>query len=375
MDEYTCISKKQYCILLSFALMLIVTTSSLQTFVGACAQVMVFCLINRVVFQKIENKRVCWGIFLILCALIGEGMLILTEKTSLNIPTSGFFLLPASTFLYLSAPMFGHYDDTHTISATEMGKGFLYYVICGVIISAIRELFGSATLWGREISWFSHIKVSCLGHTAGAAFLVLLSLLLIPSVFSNEEGGRYCLQTETGKAKKYSSIQLRTEKDFVKLSLCLLIYDLVFGALGAMVIEFAPKTLHQATHVVFFSSVTSIALFTLIIWIFKQTRTLDNYRFVPLLGVITTSMPMIYYMNYLSIGENGFLTARILWWIGLMIGVWITSVVIVTYTRVVKTRLLFGKQPRILEGMPFVILQVLLAIIVFMPWTSVLPAI
>lgn len=375
MSEYTCISKKQYCILLSFALMLIFTTSSLQIFVAACAQVLLFCLANLAVFQKIENKRISWSVFLVLSALAGEGMLVVSNVASLELPTSGIFLLPASTFLYLSAPMFGYFDDTHTISVSEMGKGYLYYVLCGAVIAALRELFGAATIWNQPVSCFAHIKVPCLGHTVGAAFLVLLSLILIPSMFSIEENSGYCLQTESGRTRKYSSIQLQTEKDFVNLSLCLLIYNLVFGAVSATVVELVPVSLHQPTHVVSFSSITSITLFTLIIWIFKRTRTLDQYRYIPLLGVITTSMPMIYYMNYLRIGENGVSTINVLWWIGLMIGVWITSVVIVIYTRVVKNRLLFGKQPRVLEGMPFVILQVLLAILVFMPWTSVLPAI
>lgn len=375
MSEYTCISKKQYRILLSFALMLIFTTSSLPGFVGACAQNLVFMLISLVLFQKIENKRICWGLFLFLSAVMSELALFLSEFAPTIFPESGFFLLPVSTFLFLSAPMFGCFDEEHSVSFAEFGSGFLYYVVCGLIIAPIREICGSATIFGRSIRFFSRLKVPFLGHTAGGALLVLLSLILLPKLFGTSAENGYRLQTEEGKARKYSSIQLQKEKNFVYLCLCLLIYDLVFGAIGAVVIKFAPASLLKPAHVVAFASVTSLALFTLIVGLFKQTQTLDQYRYIPLLGIITTSLPMIFYMNYIQNGEHGLTTTNIIWWIGLMIGVWVTSVVVVSYTRVVKDRLLFGKQPRSLEGMPFIILHVMLAIIVLMPWTSVLPSI
>jgi len=120
------------------------------------------------------------------------------------------------------------------------------------------------------------------------------------------------------------------------------------------------------------STLCSLLLFTLIVELFRQNETLDEHRYIPLLGVITTSLPLIFFMRDVAFTEESKIK-EILLWISVMIGVWIASVVVISFIRVIHGRLLFGKRPRILEGVPFVILNVTLALMVFMPWTTVLP--
>ena len=115
-----------------------------------------------------------------------------------------------------------------------------------------------------------------------------------------------------------------------------------------------------------------LLLFSLIVHLFRQNETLDEYRYIPLLGVITTSLPLIFFMRDVAFTEESRMK-EILLWISVMIGVWISSVVVISFIRVIHGRLLFGKRPRILEGVPFAILNVTLALMVFMPWTTVLP--
>ena len=55
-----------------------------------------------------------------------------------------------------------------------------------------------------------------------------------------------------------------------------------------------------------------------------------------------------------------------------MVGVWLFTTLVVAYIRSIYERLMFGKQPSCLEGIPLIVLHVLLAMIVFMPWTDVL---
>ena len=55
-----------------------------------------------------------------------------------------------------------------------------------------------------------------------------------------------------------------------------------------------------------------------------------------------------------------------------MVGVWIFTTVVIAYTRSIHGRLLFGRQPKYFEGIPLIVLHVLLAMIVFMPWTQIL---
>lgn len=373
MSEYTCISKKQYCILLSFALMLIFTTASLQSFASASVQILLFGLVNLVVFHKIENKRICWGIFLVLAALMGEMVLLLADFVPFFSENNGFLLLPVSTFLFLSAPLFGYFDAQHSVEVADCSKGFLYFIVSGTIISLVREALGAATIWNHKISGLERVKLTCLTHSPSGALLVLVSLMILPVMFHRNGGSVHRLQTEEGRTKSYQSIQLQEEKDFVKLCLCMLIYNLVFGAIGATMVEFAPANIQNTTHIVTFASLISVTLFTLIIWLFKQGQTLDRYRYTPFLSIITTTLPMMLYVNYYRAEGGAVSSTRLIWWIAFMIGVWLTAVVTISYTRVVKERLLFGKQPRMLEGMPFVVLQIFLAMLVLMPWSSVLP--
>lgn len=372
MNEPRCISEKQYSILLSFALMLIFTTGSVLSFFGALFQVVLFCLLMREVFTRVSNPRICWGIFLVASAAMCEVALSLSHLVPDAFPESSFFLLPASTYLFLSAPMFGYFSEEKQISLPEMGRGFLYYAISGLFLSTIREIGGSASFGGLSISVLGKAPVPFFGHTAASALLVLLDLVLLPGILSSEEQGNRILQTEEGLLRKYHPIRLSTEKQIVKLFLCLLVYDVLFGVLGALLLPNLPGEWRHPTHVVVLSTLSSLLLFTLIVKLFRQNETLDEYRYIPLLGVITTSLPLIFFMRDVAFTEESKIK-EILLWISVMIGVWIASVVVISFIRVIHGRLLFGKRPRILEGVPFVILNVTLALMVFMPWTTVLP--
>ena len=372
MNEPRCISEKQYSILLSFALMLIFTTGSVLSFFGALLQVVLFCLLMREVFSRVSNPRICWAIFLVASAVMCEVALSLSHLIPDAFPESSFFLLPASTFLFLSAPMFGYFSEEKQISLPEMGRGFLYYAISGLFLSTIREIGGNASLCGLSISVLGKAPVPFLGHTAASGLLVLLNLVLLPGILSSEEQGNRILQTEEGLLRKYHPIRLSTEKQIVKLFLCVLVYDVLFGVLGALALPNLPGEWRHPTHVVVLCALCSLLLFSLIVHLFRQNETLDEYRYIPLLGVITTSLPLIFFMRDVAFTEESRMK-EILLWISVMIGVWISSVVVISFIRVIHGRLLFGKRPRMLEGVPFVILNVTLALMIFMPWTQVLP--
>ena len=152
----------------------------------------------------------------------------------------------------------------------------------------------------------------------------------------------------------------------------MLIYDLLFGGIGVAILLNTPQSLHKPAHIVLLSSVTSLILLTLIVKFFHLSETMDTHFYIPLLSVITTSVPMIFYTQYLSLPSKTDSPVRIIWWIALMVGVWLFTAAVVAYARSINGRLLFGKQPKCLEGIPLIVLHVLLAMVVFMPWTQVM---
>ena len=372
MKDKKYISTKQYRILLSFALMLIFTTSSVPAFVCAAVQVLFFCILSAVVFSHISNKRICWGIFLMFAALMGEGMLFVSEYLPEAFSEAGFFLLPASTFLFLSIPMFDYFGEGKSISLSDMRSGLIYYASTGLIISTFREAFGRSSICGRYLEGLEKIQISFFSHTAGSALLVLFSLLLL-YFFKNDGEEEPCvMETEEVRSRVFRPISLMKERRFIILCLCMLLYDILYGAVGIMVVFRVPSVLHRPAHIVLLSSFVSLVLLTLIVKGFRQTDTFDEYNYVPFLGVITTSLPLIFYMRDLLLPSDLSMPVKILWWSALTIGIWLFTVVVIAYARVINGRLLFGKQPRCLEGIPLIILHVLLALIVFMPWTEIL---
>ncbi|MBO4687867.1 MAG: hypothetical protein J5636_05085 [Clostridiales bacterium] len=372
MKEKEYISTKQYRILLSFALLMIFTTRSLPAFCGACLQTIVFVLLNREIFERISNKRVCWGIFLTMSALMGEGMFFLSRFLPDSFSSSGFFLLPSSTFLFLSVPMFDYFDEEHSISVQEIWRGFFYFVPAGIFVSMIRELFGQSSVCGVYFEGLSRFRIQFFSRVSGSATLVLGSLLFLYFLKNGEEEIPYVLDTKEKRSRIFRPISLSKEKRFLRLSLCLLLYDVLFGAIGILLIFHVPAFLHQPAHIVLVSSVASLLLFTLIIKGLRQSDTLDEYNYVPFLAVITTSIPLILYMRDLVLPSDVSSGIKIVWWSALTVGIWLFSVVVIAYCRVINGRLLFGKQPRCLEGIPLIVLHVLLAMVVFMPWTEVL---
>ena len=372
MDEYQCISKKQYCILLAFSLELIFTTSSVPAFCSAVIQIILFTLVNLLVFSKISNKRVCWGIFLSLAALMGEGMLFLSDYLPDSFSSGGFFLLPASTFLFLTAPIFSYISEEKKISAEDLFRGSIFFVPAGILIATVRELFGLASFLGIEVPGFSRWKIRFFGHTAGAAILVLGLLVAVSWWKSLGEEKKWLLETSEKRSRIYHPISAKTERKFIVLTFCMLIYYLIFGAIGAVTIYSAPLSLIKPAHIVLMSAVTSILILTLLVKIFRISETMDDYFYLPLLSVITTSTPLIVYTGYLDLPSQSVSAERIVWWVALMVGVWLFTGIVLAYARSINERFLFSKQPRCLEGIPFILLHVLLAMIVFTPWTQVL---
>lgn len=372
MSENRCITLKQYRILLSFSLLLIFTTSSLPAFFSAAVQVILFCLIELFIFSHLKNKRVCWAIFMILAAAFGESMYFLSEYLPDSLSSGGFFLLPASTFLFLMVPMFDYFSEEKALAVSDLTHGLMFYVPVGFMISTIREICGNGAVMGEHFNALDKVHVHFFEHTAGSAMLVLFALVCLHAVKNDGLDKTWILDTTEQKMKKYRPISGKSEKSFLTLSICVLVYDTIFGILGILFVHSVDAELLRPAHFVLISVVTTIILLTPLVKIFRLSETMDKYFYVPLLCVITTSIPLVIYAKYLEAAAHPISAERIIWWAMLMLGVWLFTAIVIAYTRSIQGRLLFGKHPKCLEGIPLIVLHVLLTMIVFMPWTEVL---
>ena len=373
MQERRNISKRQYRFLLACSLMLVFTTPGIPAFLSACVQLAIFFLINRAVFRKISNKRICWGFFAFSAAALGEVVWLTSRLLTFRIPTPSFLLLPCSSFLFLSAPVFqeiSESDDDALVKAS--GNAFLFFAVDGLLISLIRETFGIGEIAGYKMEFLKTIKLPWLNQASGAALLVLVSLLLLALLKRGDTGIQWIMRVKNDEEESYPGISLSREKKTLSLMLGLLVFALVSGGIGSVLLLYAPPVIRSPEHVVLFATVITICVFTLIVKVFKLTDLVDEQRFLPLVAIVMVSLPMEFYLARLGETVVVDIKVTLVWWISILVGVWLTFAVCLFYVHVIHSRLMFGKQPRCLEGVPFVILHILLVLTVLMPWLGVL---
>ncbi len=373
MQERRYISKRQYRFLLASSLMLVFTTPGIPAFLSSCVQLVLFFLINQAIFRKVSNKRVCWGVFAFSAAFLGEVVGLLSRLLMISIPTPSMLLLPCSSFLFLSAPVFQECADSDDDGLMKAGgNAFLFYFVDGLLISLIREAFGAGTIAGFKVDFLSSVQFPWLSQASGAALLVLVSLLLVSLMKRRDTEIRWSLRVQEDEEESYPGISLPREKKTLSMMLGLLVFALVSGGVGSVLLLYAPSEIRRPEHIVVFATVITILVFTLIVKVFHLADLIDEQRFLPLAAIIMVALPMEFYLARL--GETGVTDIRtiLVWWISMVVGVWLTFAICLLYVHVIHSRLMFGKQPRCLEGVPFVILHILLVLIVLMPWLDVL---
>lgn len=373
MQENVYISKKQFYITVSFALMLLCTTGSLKVFLSSCVQFVLFALINLLAIRYIKNHRICWGIFALSAAVIGEIATLLSQFLSFPVPMPTFFLLPESTFLYLSVPLFYYMlESGETGIDSGYGKGFLFYIWDGVLISLIREVVGFDSFFGKKLGIFENRDVQILTHSSGATTLVILSILLIATLKRNDSGKNWIMGWNNYEEKKYQGMSFSREKTFFRLMLCMLATDVVAGGISVVYLLYAPEILRQPGHVVLYATLLTFALFTLMIKAFKLEDEVDESPFLPLISIVKVSLPLVFYLRRFELSNSMAVTTFVVWWVALVIGVWFSFTVVLFYLHVLDRRLMFCKIPRCLQGIPFIILHILLAQLILMPLLDVI---
>ena len=115
-------------------------------------------------------------------------------------------------------------------------------------------------------------------------------------------------------------------RKWIGMILSLLIYSLLSGGIGSVVILYAPAEMRRPEHIVLYATIITALVFTLIIKGFKLSEFVDEQRFLPLLAIIMVSLPMVYYQNRLNAVETVDLKGFIVMWIILVVGVWLSFV-------------------------------------------------
>jgi len=372
MQETVNISKKQFSITISFSLMMLCTTGSLQVFASSCAQFVLFYLINILSIRFIRNRRVCQCIFAVAAALIGEAVQLLSQFLSFNIPMPSFFLLPGSTFLFLSAPMFRYMmENEETAMDSGYASGFLFYALNGGIIAMIREVLGADALFGKKLGIFGSVKVEILNHSSGATLLLILSILFLVCLKNYETEKKWILDVKR-ETPLYEGMSFLKEKKFFSLMVCMLLTDVICGGISVVYLLYSPDFLRYQGHVIFYAAILSILLFTLLLQVFNLREEAESSHYLTLVTIVKVSLPLVFYLRRLLVEESMALSTFVVWWIALVIGIWFSFTVVLFYVHVLDRRLMFCKIPRCLQGILFIILNILLAQMILMPLLDVI---
>ena len=373
MQDVAYITKKQFYIMVSVALMMLCTTGSLKIFLSSVVQFVLFYLINIATVHFIKNRRICWGVFALGAAVIGEIATLLAQFCALPVPMPAFFLLPESTFLFLSAPLF-YYLLLEGESGTDSGylQGGAFYLVNGLVIAMIREVLGFDSFFGIKLGIFKTHNVQILSHSSGATLLVIVSLLLLLVLKRNETEKNWVLGWNRNETKKYRAPTIKGEKGFFLLILCMLVTDVICGGISIGYVLYAPEILRQPGHVVLYATLLTFALFTLAIRVFNLEDVIDESPFLPLITIVKVALPLVFYLRRFSTGSEMAVSTFFVWWVALVVGVWFSFTIVLFYLHVLDRRLMFSKIPRCLQGIPFIVLHILLAQMILMPLLDVI---
>lgn len=229
-----------------------------------------------------------------------------------------------------------------------------------VLVSFVRELLGSGSIAGVRIAGQGFMPFPLLAHTSGAAFLLLLITLICLTVYRRITGNPLVLDvlTETGSSNRQPILNRREDLDRLYTALlCLLIVIPVQLCLCLLSVFVLPYDFPYDFLLVF--AVLLEALTGLFLYLITGRNNAYVNRILTLPWLLPVQTLAVLLPFSLSL-RNIFLEKGTGWGLAVLflyIGCsWIFVSGLLLFIRSVKRRLLFGKRPELLSGLPLLLL-------------------
>ncbi len=280
---------------------------------------------------------------------------------------SGFSIIDEVLYALLFIPLLA--DRMERRLQIKLGRTislFFLFAVTILSLSAIRELGAVGTLWGIEITFGLFGRTAYLAHDSSAA-LILAAWVIAMRLLMRRHGGDSPSFSRDGNAKvdvPYLDVQLEKKQFQIAvalLSTTLLLGAAVFpGAFGLIILGLPAFLLPLLTIVAQALIIGAIAsLNGKEVSRFAETI---RHPFVLPLQTAVVLLPIRFLFekepNMPELLKNGVL------YLASLILLWIFILVLISFIRTFKRKMLFGRRPKSVDGLPFVFILAALGMIV-----------
>lgn len=358
------ISKHTFLTMGTYLCVIVFNSSSLLSSAAAALSVLVIQAAAYLIFPalaKLADKKLLTFVTVLFTA--GMGVLIYRLYGMLPISGTSLSYLPFQdpVFLLVLVPLLidqAQYPDKYPLRFVLKQAGLFAGMI--LFVSFIREIFGYGTLLGTRVIAKSLQPLPLMAHPTGAAFLILLLTLSALHIYRRITGTHQVLSVieESGTSSRQPVLIRKQELDSLYSALyCLLITALVMISLYLLSVLVLPADMPFDIILMIAVILQGMVMGLMHLLSGRNSPNISRILLLPWLIPVQTIVLLIPYSQEF----RGFLLGKgtINGLVGLLFYLvcsWIFAVSLLLFTRSVKRRLLFGKRPEMLSGLPLLLL-------------------
>jgi len=358
------ISKHTFLTMGTYLCVIVFHSSSLLSSAAAALSVLVIQAAAYLIFPtlaKLADKK----LLKFVTVLFTAGMGVLIYRLYGMLPFSGISLsfLPFQdpVFLLVLVPLLidqAQYPDKYPLRFVLKQAGLFAGTI--LFVSFIREIFGYGTLFGTRVIAEDSQPVPLMAHPTGAAFLVLLLTLSALYIYRRITGTPQVLSVleKPGTVSRQPILNRKQELEYLYSALyCLLITALVMISLYLLSVFVLPADMPFDIILMIAVILQGMVMGLMHLLSGRNSPNISRILLLPWLIPVQTIVLLIPYSQEF----RGFLLGKgtINGLVGLLFYLvcsWIFALSLLLFTRSVKRRLLFGKRPEMLSGLPLLLL-------------------
>ena len=358
------ISKHTFLTMGTYLCVIVFHSSSLLSSAAAALCVLVVQAAAYLIFPalaKLADKK----LMTFVTVLFTAGMGVLIYRLYGMLPISGISLsfLPFQdpVFLLVLVPLLtdqAQYPDKYPLRFVLEQAGLFAGMI--LFVSFLREIFGYGTLLETRVIAEGSQPLPLMAHPTGAAFLILLLTLSVLYLYRRITGTYQILSVleESGTNARQPVLVKKQELEYLYSALfSLLITALVMISLYLLSVFVLPVEMPFDIILMIAVILQGMMMGLLHLLSGRNSPNISRILLLPWLIPVQTIVLIIPYSQEF----RGFLMGKgtINGLVGLLFYLvcsWIFTVSLLLFTRSVKRRLLFGKRPEILSGLPLLLL-------------------
>ena len=328
------------------------------------------------VLAKLADKKLMTFVTVLFTA--GAGVLIYRLYGILPISGTSLSYLPFQdpVFLLVLVPLLidqAQKPDQYPLQFVLKQAGLFTGMI--LFVSFIRELSGYGSLLGTRLIAEGVQPLPLMAHPAGAAFLLLLLTMSALYIYRRITGTPHVLSVieDSGTSSIQPVLIRKQELEHLYSALyCLLITSLVMVSLYFLSVFVLPAEIPFDIIIMIAVILQGMVMGLLHLLSGRNSPNISRILLLPWLIPVQTIVLLIPYSQEF----RGFLTGKetingiagLLFYLGCS---WIFVVILLLFIRSVKRRLLFGKRPEMISGLPLLLLFTGLGLMVLAGFTAI----